>query len=47
MVVISLTDKDKTVYKIPEPIREPFSKLAVSLWAALAIVMIGLYLFFN
>jgi SSS family solute:Na+ symporter len=47
MVVISLTDKDKTVYKIPEPIREPFSKLAVSLWTALSIVMIGLYLFFN
>ena len=47
MVVISLTDKDKTVYKIPEPIREPFSKLAVSLWTALAVVMIGLYMFFN
>jgi SSS family solute:Na+ symporter len=47
MVLISLTDKDKTDYEIPAPIREPFSKLAVSLWTALAVVMIGLYIFFN
>jgi SSS family solute:Na+ symporter len=47
MVLISLTDKDKTEYKIPEPIHEGWSKLAISLWIALAIVMIGLYVYFN
>ncbi len=47
MAIISLTDKDKTVYEIPAPIREGFSKLAVGLWTALAIVMISLYVFFN
>jgi SSS family solute:Na+ symporter len=47
MVAISLTDKDKTVYEIPAPVREGFSKLAVGLWTVLAIVMISLYVFFN
>ena len=47
MVVISLTGKDKTSYAIPAPIHEPFSKLAVGLWLALAAVMIGLYTYFN
>jgi SSS family solute:Na+ symporter len=47
MAVISLTDKDKTVYEIPAPVRGGFSKLAVGLWTALAIVMISLYVFFN
>ena len=47
MVLISLTDKDKTEYKIPEPIHEGWSKLAISLWIALAFVMIGLYVYFN
>ena len=47
MIIISLTDRDKTVYKIPAPIHEGFSKMAVSLWTALAIVMISLYVFFN
>ena len=47
MVIISLTDSDKTQYAIPEPIHEGWSKLAVSLWIALAIVMISLYVYFN
>ncbi len=47
MVIISLTDRDKTEYEIPAPIHETQSKLAVGLWIALAIVMIGLYIYFN
>ena len=47
MVIISLTDSDKTAYDIPAPIHEPWSKLAISLWTALAVVMVGLYIFFN
>ena len=47
MVVLSLTDKDKTVYSIPSPIREGRSKLAITLWVALSVVMIALYIFFN
>ena len=47
MAVISLTDKDTTEYQIPEPIHEGFSKLAVGLWIALAMVMTGLYFYFN
>ena len=47
MVIISLTDSDKTQYTIPEPIHEGWSKLAVSLWIALAVVMISLYVYFN
>ena len=47
MVIISLTDSDKTTYAIPAPIHEAFSKLAVGLWTVLAMVMIGLYIYFN
>jgi SSS family solute:Na+ symporter len=47
MVIISLTDSDKAQYAIPEPIHEGWSKLAVSLWIALAVVMISLYVYFN
>ena len=47
MIIISLTDSDKTQYTIPEPIHEGWSKLAVSLWIALAVVMISLYVYFN
>ena len=47
MVIISLTDRDKTQYEIPAPIHEHFSKLAIGLWAALSVVMIGLYIYFN
>ncbi|MBR1548004.1 MAG: Na+/glucose cotransporter, partial [Prevotella sp.] len=47
MVIISLTDGDRTRYAIPEPIHEDWSKLAVGLWAALAVVMISLYVYFN
>ena len=47
MVVISLTDGDKTQYEIPAPVKEERSRLAVALWIALAVVMIGLYVFFN
>ena len=47
MAVISLTDSDKTQYTIPAPIREGYSKLAIGLWTALAVVMISLYIFFN
>ena len=54
MVIISLAESYKTkvntnrpVYTIPEPIQEGWSKLATSLWIALTIVMIFLYVFFN
>ena len=47
MVIISLADREKSRYAIPAPIQENFSKLAVSLWTALAVVMIGLYIYFN
>ena len=47
MVIISLTDSDKTRYTIPAPVRESWSKLAIGLWIILAIVMISLYVFFN
>ena len=47
MTLISLAAKDKKQYEIPSPIHEGYSKLAISLWVALAVVMIGLYIFFN
>jgi SSS family solute:Na+ symporter len=47
MVIISLTDDDKTPYEIPAPVKEGWSRLAVALWIVLAVVMIGLYVFFN
>ncbi len=47
MAIISLTDKDTTVYTIPEPIREGWSKLAFGLWTALVVVMISLSVYFN
>ena len=47
MVVVSLTDSDKTRYEIPAPIHERWSKLAIALWTLLAIVMIALYTYFN
>ena len=47
MVLISLTDSDKKHYEIPAPIHEGWSRLAVVLWTALAVVMVGLYIFFN
>jgi len=47
MFIISLTDKDKTGHEIPAPIHESQSKLAIGLWIALAVVMIGLYFYFN
>ena len=47
MVIISLTDGDKTEYEIPAPVREGWSRLAAGLWVALAIVMVSLYICFN
>jgi SSS family solute:Na+ symporter len=47
MVIISLTDSNKKAYAIPAPVKEPWSRLAVTLWAALAVVMVGLYIYFN
>jgi len=47
MAIISLTDSDDTQYEIPAPVREGWSKLATTLWIALAVVMISLYVFFN
>ena len=47
MVIVSLTDSDKTVYEITAPVREGWSRLAVGLWVALAIVMVSLYICFN
>ncbi|MBQ9645493.1 MAG: Na+/glucose cotransporter, partial [Prevotella sp.] len=47
MVLISLTDRDRTTYQIPAPVREGWSRLAVGLWIALAVVMVSLYVYFN
>ena len=47
MILISLTDSDKTQYEIPAPVKEERSRLAVALWIVLAVMMIGLYVFFN
>jgi SSS family solute:Na+ symporter len=47
MAVISLTDRSQTRYSIPEPIHEGWSRLAVAMWLALAVVMVALYIFFN
>ncbi len=47
MVIISLTDNDKTEYQIPAPVKEGWSKLAIGLWIALAVVMVCLYIYFN
>ena len=47
MILISLTDSDKTRYEIPAPVKEDWSRLAIGLWIVLAVVMIGLYVFFN
>jgi len=47
MVAISLLDKDETQYEIPSPIHGSRSKVAIALWTALAVVMVGLYIFFN
>ena len=47
MTAISLMDRKGTVYEIPAPVRERQSRLAIALWAALAVVMVALYIFFN
>ncbi|MBQ4388288.1 MAG: sodium/solute symporter [Prevotella sp.] len=47
MAVISLMDRDTTTYTIPAPVHEGFSRLAVGLWIALAVVMVALYVYFN
>ena len=47
MVVISLLDRNSKVHEIPQPIRIRRSGLVIALWTALALVMVGLYLFFN
>ena len=47
MVAISLTCRDKTVYEIPAPIHESWSRLAVVLWVLLALVMVSLYAWLN
>ena len=47
MVIISLTDSDKTQYEIPAPVHEKGSPLAIGLWATLAVVMVALYVWFN
>ena len=47
MVVISLLDRHASVHEIPQPIRIQSSRRVIILWTALAVVMIGLYVFFN
>ena len=47
MILISLADSDKTQYEIQAPVKEERSRLAVALWIVLAVMMIGLYVFFN
>ena len=47
MVVISLLDHRAVIHEIPQPIRIQRSWLVITLWTALALVMIGLYWFFN
>lgn len=47
MVMVSLLDKQGECHDIPSPIHEQRSRFAITLWTILAIVMIGLYVFFN
>lgn len=47
MIVVSFMDKQGECHDIPTPIRERHSKWVISLWIILALVMIGLYVFFN
>ena len=47
MVIISLADKRQMAYEIPQPIRGKMSKLVVTAWTLLCIVMVGLYVVFN
>ena len=47
MVAISLLDRRAVIHEIPQPIRIRRSQLVITLWTALALVMIGLYVFFN
>lgn len=46
-VVVSLTDHRSYDFTIPKPLPHTHSKLVVGGWIALAIVMIGLYIFFE
>ena len=47
MVIVSLLDKKGQCHEIPQPIHEHQSRLVIVLWTILAVVMIGLYVFFN
>ncbi len=47
MVVVSLLDRKGERHAIPTPVRGHLSKRVAILWTALALVMIGLYIFFN
>ena len=47
MALVSLLDKKGERHAIPAPLRERSSSLVITLWIALAIVMAGLYLYFN
>ena len=47
MVAVSLLDKKGERHEIPAPLHGKGSRLAVTLWALLAAVMVGLYVFFN
>ncbi len=47
MIIISLVDKNGQRHEIPAPLHEKRSSLVVTLWVCLALVMAGLYIFFN
>ena len=47
MVAVSLFDRRAETAPIPQPVHEPTSRLVIGLWLALAVVMIGLYVYFN
>lgn len=47
MAVVSLFDKKSKHYSIPKPVYGKTSMLVIIGWIALAVVMVGLYIFFN
>ena len=47
MVLVSIADKNGQRNEIPQPLHVRRSRFVIALWACLALVMVGLYVFFN
>ena len=47
MVIVSIADKNGQRNEIPQPLHVRRSRFVIALWACLALVMVGLYVFFN